>query len=650
MTRSEWLEVINARQDMYVEQLSSLLNASIIKKEINFNSPTGTGKTVMISKLINRLQSDKYFFLITTLSRGGLNIQVNNALKNLVRKNNFFVFGVGCYTSTTKLQDADILSKIPPHVQLIWIRDERHIKSNKWSKLLEERAYKIVNVSATNMQVDIQCNFTDTPLLRTPYQLYGTPKDAVQCLLKIKKIHLGVPHYNPCLIVRDVSGEITTTFLDLCKKNDLKVIDITNHNEDVQELCKNDNSFDVIINKMKITEGIDIPRANVIYIGNRPSNESTVIQLIGRVRRNALLWHKDIDIFSPQNTELLAETSKTYIYYRFDRAAVQTSDNELSMELSDTISLEQLIPDRISVKKNTLSNGYKIAELRLLDIPYTGTLELSHNEDFVTISNLPELYKTKKKVISEYSVSYKEVVQDKELVQISSDKCKFIRINDNGAWRISTTVSENIVYGKLNKFIAKKYNEELGIASLSSNVIPNACDQSNLGRLDRKGKICFSYLVKYYLKYLLYGQDFLQPFYDISRHRFEMSGAQHTATDVLLYSICLYRKDQERIFWGRFVEKLSLSFSVTEILQLPQIYKDHVIQLAETALNKIKPLLYPNGWDRGVLLCPHLGNRQILHGIVDLITRNKLVVCSCSGRITQEHCFRALAYHYLSTK
>ncbi|MCR5775912.1 MAG: hypothetical protein K6G84_00660, partial [Lachnospiraceae bacterium] len=51
-------------------------------KAINFTSPTGTGKTKMMSKLIDRLP--EYYYIITTLSKGQLNRQIRDSLFKIV--------------------------------------------------------------------------------------------------------------------------------------------------------------------------------------------------------------------------------------------------------------------------------------------------------------------------------------------------------------------------------------------------------------------------------------------------------------------------------------------------------------------------------------------------------------------------------------
>ena len=644
MTREEWIKIIDERQNMYVKQLADIINQNSLRKEIFFNSPTGTGKTVMIAKLINLLNEEEYFFIITTLSRGGLNHQVESSLKSKIAKTNYYVFGVSSYTQATTLQGNEILELIPENKKLIWIRDEGHIKSNNWTTLLEKKSNKIINVSATNKEVDIQCVFTDTPLLRTPNQLYGTPQDSINKLLEIKNIHKNVPAYNPCLIVRDVNGSLLDEFVLLCKRHNLKYIDITEETVNIQELCKNDNDYDVIINKMKITEGVDIPRANVIYIGNRPSNEATVIQLIGRVRRNALLWHKDIDIFDENNKNLLEETSKTYIYYRYDNVAATSIDGELCMELSDTISLEQLLLDEVLVTNNHLSNGYKIAELETLFEPYTGILKLSHKERFVTVSNLPTLYKKTTSFSRFDGFKFKEISSDKELIQVSFDKTKYYKQNGAGKWRVTTTVSDNILYGKLKTYIEAKYSEEL---SLMQHQIYEAEKSDNVSFAQRKITASLTFLTEYYLKFLLFGKEFLQPFYNIAEHQFEQTQYKFSELDVILFSLSMLYKNQLNIYYGTLIGRMIPALNLDEIMELPENIKLEIVEKANKGLRVLSTRMV---FENKPYSSYHLGNSKILHGVVSLLTKNKLVLLSNVGNITKNQIYKGLAYHFLSTK
>ena len=97
MTREEAFQEINKTQDEYVEELIALMRnpdyASV--KMLGFTSPTGTGKTKMMSKLMNRMPN--FYFIVTTLSKGQLHIQIRNSLETDCKYNNFDVYGSADY-------------------------------------------------------------------------------------------------------------------------------------------------------------------------------------------------------------------------------------------------------------------------------------------------------------------------------------------------------------------------------------------------------------------------------------------------------------------------------------------------------------------------------------------------------------------------
>lgn len=208
MTREEAFKEINKTQDDYIDQLIQYMNDPATKalKEINFTSPTGTGKTNMMAKLMNRL-SDCYF-IVTTLSKGQLKDQVKNSFKENCLYDNYTVYGSQDFKINSILTGQDILSLIPEGKVCIWLRDEGHIHTNKYMELLETRCDKIINFSATNtQQAGIICNFTHTMMLRTVNQQTGTPEDAIKKLLEIKAQHSMINSYNPCAIFRLIKGD-----------------------------------------------------------------------------------------------------------------------------------------------------------------------------------------------------------------------------------------------------------------------------------------------------------------------------------------------------------------------------------------------------------------------------------------------------------
>lgn len=368
MNKREAFIEINSLQDEYVDELIKLIKSDTYDamKQISFTSPTGTGKTKMMSKLINKLSD--FYYIITTLSKGQLHLQIKENLYKDCNNKNFDVYGCAEYRIDSKLQANDIISRIPPFTKCIWLRDEGHIRTNRFEELLSDYCYKVINFSATNTHSDIHCNFIQTMMLRTVNQTTGTPEEAINKLLEIKKIHKDILNYNPCAIFRCISGDSTLyeRIIDMCEQNRLKHIDITDEEYNMAELCEDDNEYDVIINKYKLVEGIDIRRAHVLYMDSQPKNATTTIQAIGRCRRNALLYRDDIDILAPENEELLKATRECYVYYNVEKMKI-TEDNtgELQYAFCNHISCEALKANStIDVVNGQLSNGLYIIELK----------------------------------------------------------------------------------------------------------------------------------------------------------------------------------------------------------------------------------------------------------------------------------------------
>ena len=402
ISKKEALREIDEAQDFYVNQLAEMIRGKdrdvSCMKEIDFTSPTGTGKTVMVAKLINLFPS--YYFVVTTLSRGQLRKQIESKLDELVKQNNFVVYGLNEFTTTTKLQRNDIEIRLPRGKKIIWIRDEGHIATNRWQEIFGAKAEWIINFSATNKSSSgIQCNFTHTMMLRTVTQQTGTIEAALDKLLEVKHIHSFVKNYNPCALFRILDDGNLELVFKACDERNLRYINITDQDFDMSDLCDDANPYDVIINKFKITEGIDLKRCHVIYMDSKPQNEATVVQIIGRGRRNALFWRDDIDILSPSLSDFLTETRRCYVFYNVPETEISVNSNgELSYTLCDTISIESLRPGvTIYVVDGQLPNGLKLLELN----GKTGTYRVDFDKNLqCNIVDNPDFYE---KHVSEYN-------------------------------------------------------------------------------------------------------------------------------------------------------------------------------------------------------------------------------------------------------
>ena len=399
MTKKEALLDINETQDYYVSKLSDIITGIDDRfedlKEIDFTSPTGTGKTIMVAKLINTLPN--YFFVITSLSRGQLRYQVEKKISELCKNDNYVVYGLNEFTKNTILQEDDIINILPDDKKIIWIRDEGHIATNRWQEVLRMRSSYIVNFSATNKNNNgIQCNFSHTMMLRTVTQNSGTPEDALDQLLEVKNLHKNINGYNPCALFRIIHDENLQRVFNECEKRGLTYINITEESYDMSDICEDDNQYDVIINKYRITEGVDLKRCHVIYMDSKPSNEATVVQIIGRARRNALFWRNDIDILAKSNEDLLDETRKCYVFYNIPETEVAQNDlGELAYSLCDTISVEALKPNiKINVTNGQMPNGLFVLEL----LGKNGTFSITYDENLeANVVSNDTFYKERKR-------------------------------------------------------------------------------------------------------------------------------------------------------------------------------------------------------------------------------------------------------------
>lgn len=369
-TKERELLLIEKLQNEYVDELREKIlkdtHADRTLKYIYFTSPTGTGKTKMMSKLINSMP--EYYFVVTTLSKGQLYKQIDASLKTDCLYKNYIVYGSSQLTRNSILREDDVIQRLPYETKIVWLRDEGHIHTNNWTSFLEEKCFKIVDFSATNKYSNgVVCNFTQTMMLRTVEQKSGNIEDALDKLLEVKEQHKNVQKYNPCALFRVTHSNQCGIIQKACRERGLKYISIVdNDNYDMSELCEDDNEYDVIINKQKIVEGIDIRRAHVLWIENEPGNASTTIQIIGRCRRNALLWRDDIDILDPINEKLLEDTRICYVFYNVVGMGIATDENgELAIAFCPYISVEKLRSGyTISVFNGQMKNGLYVEELK----------------------------------------------------------------------------------------------------------------------------------------------------------------------------------------------------------------------------------------------------------------------------------------------
>lgn len=213
------------------------------------------------------------------------------------------------------------------------IRDESHIATNNLDDLNDQFS-KIINISATpKYNPDVEITYEQAVNAKLIKKLAEESKSendnlfnvnqsdgvdsAVEKFLKIKARYINELKVNPCLIIQisnkdkaDEEWRKIKKIVDDPTKNIkwMYIVDDaagkgSDTNDEVKKLpvskwkdyVKNNESLiDVIIFKMVLTEGWDIPRACMLYQVRDSQSKQMDEQVIGRVRRNPILLNWEL--------------------------------------------------------------------------------------------------------------------------------------------------------------------------------------------------------------------------------------------------------------------------------------------------------------------------------------------------------------------
>lgn len=221
----------------------------------------------------------------------------------------------------------------------IWIKDECHIATSNLDAIAERYFEATVNFSATpklsrGQHPDVQIADAEAEGCALIKRVVwgdedGTVRDAIDHFLRIKTDYRNLLGVNPCLIVQisnkaKADEELANEILPALRDNpELKWMLIVN---DPRECDTNDvfkakklkvnrwkdyakgnlSGIDVIIFKLVISEGWDIPRACMLYQARNSRSKQLDEQVIGRVRRNPRLL--DFETL-PEEAKRLATTA-----------------------------------------------------------------------------------------------------------------------------------------------------------------------------------------------------------------------------------------------------------------------------------------------------------------------------------------------------
>ena len=256
------------------------------------------------------------------------------------------------------------------------IKDECHIATNNLDNLSEKFFSKIYNFSATpklsrgqHPDVEIKNEDAVNAKLIKDIELIDDPKakvaDAIEKFEEVKKDYRDLLGVNPCLIIqisnKDKADEEIAEIrkeLDKAEHTDLKWMLIVNNEKecDTNDTFKakklpvskwkdyakeNSSTIDIIIFKMVITEGWDIPRACMLFQIRDSKSKQLDEQVMGRVRRNPRLL--DFETLS-EEAQKLAMTAWIW------GIVPEELQKSFSVKLQDS----KIITDEIKIKTTRL--------------------------------------------------------------------------------------------------------------------------------------------------------------------------------------------------------------------------------------------------------------------------------------------------------
>ena len=362
--------MLQAVRNLQNQAISNLIKKLSDRRELTFRAPTGSGKTYMMSDLMNRILGERsdIVFLVSTLSKGGLAEQnytkfleysIKGDFKNLrpylintqitseerlfiPLEYNVYILPRDLYKDGGLLMQGamnDFLHNISANIfnkglgkKIYVIKDECHQATNNLDSLSKVYFDKIINFSATpnlkrGQNPDVQ--ITDQEAVNAQLikrielgDVNDTIEDAIIKFEEIKENYRNLLGVNPCLIIQisnkdkaeDELNNVILPILDKAEHQDLKWMVIVdgdkgNKRKSLQlqrrtndsvgkklpikrwkDYAKsNSSTIDIIIFKMVISEGWDIPRACMLYQVRDTKSIQLDEQVMGRVRRNPRL-------------------------------------------------------------------------------------------------------------------------------------------------------------------------------------------------------------------------------------------------------------------------------------------------------------------------------------------------------------------------
>lgn len=425
------------------------------------------------------------------------------------------------------------------------IKDECHIKTSNLDFISDHYFTKIINFSATpNLKrgqtpdvgitedAAIQAKLIKhIELVEDDYNV----EDALTKFEKIKESYRNLLGINPCLIIQ-ISNKVKAdeelnniVFPALSKHQDLKWMLIVDKSSDCntndvfkakklpvskwKDYAKlNTSTIDVIIFKMVISEGWDIPRACMLCQIRDTESKQLDEQVIGRVRRNPRLL--DFENLSKEAQDLATTAwvwgviregkGKSYAVKLFDDPIDITSNIKLKTTRLKTLTQKNDFDlEKFVDSQNNFAKYYDIFELykklnksddeiKKMCYEYADTIE----KWFKYTYNLDEITKAYNSYTYDYSQSM-EIVKDEQGNEVLasfptssfyidnehySNISNWVWKKQNGKYKFSfdsdaerewADILKDLSYTNIKKVLCGKDNPKKGVQDIEGNIQPD---------------------------------------------------------------------------------------------------------------------------------------------------------------------------------
>lgn len=366
---------------------------------------------------------------------------------------NVYVLPRDLYKAKSKLKAQQAFLKFLLEIknqgrELYLIKDECHVATNNLDEL-KSFFTKIINISATpRKKPDVEISEQDAVnaclIKRVQYcssadygdddfsvdsLQYKELLKALDYLKECKKDYLEKSNINPCLIIQisnkdlgEKQFNVIERALGLSEYKDLKWVGyakdpkVCQTNDQMiktspqkwEKYCKpNDSTIDVIIFKMAITEGWDIPRANMLFQIRDSKSKQLDVQVLGRVRRNPRIM--DFEKITDEKERRLFTTA--YVWGIKDNSSEQKSVD---------VTLKGSVPDGNRIK-NEIQEEIKVKITKLADLNDTQS-----NFDIDTFLKEKQAPESCKSIFELYN----ELTKSSNRIQVECKRYMFSSYND----------------------------------------------------------------------------------------------------------------------------------------------------------------------------------------------------------------------------